>query len=314
LSRWLPDVWFSADNLVLLLIQAACVVLPAAGLPAWADRFRGSGWALVLPVSVVAVVTGISLLPATADALTWMAFVGVPIGGALALGWAARGSRIPLASFAAPLMALAWVVPDTEVGQLAAAILVAGSAITLGRLLAGATPLGWLKAGVYALAFIDAFLVFSGSLQGPNEVLVTAAPGPGLPQLQSASFGTMSIGYGDFLIAAVVGAILAAEGRRQLLAGAATLVFSLVWDQLFLVYEVLPATIPPALALLAAESIDRLTRADIGRRGPGSRWVGGIRRANIRLAGGAAGGGLGRQPREPEAAHPLANDPHRRQP
>ena len=267
-------MWFSADNLVLLLLQAACVILPAAGLPAlpgWTDRFRGSGWALVLPVSIIAVVVGISLLPATADVLTWIALIGVPIGGALALGWAARGSRIPLALLAAPLLALAWTAPDEKVGQLAAAILIAGSAITLGRLLAGATPLGWLKAGVYALAAVDAYLVFSGSLQGPNEVLVTAVPGPGLPQLQSASFGSMSIGYGDFFIAAVVGAILAAEGRRQLLAGAATLILSLAWDQLFLVYDVLPATIPPALALLAVESIDRLTRADEPRRGRGSR-------------------------------------------
>lgn len=270
----MPNVWFSADNLVLLLIQAACVVLPAAGLPGlpgWADRLRGSGWALVLPLSIVAVVVGISLLPATADALTWVALIGVPVGDALAFGWAAHRARAPLALLAAPLLALAWALPDERAGQLAAAILIAGSAITLGRLLAGATPLGWLKAGVYALACVDAYLVFSGSLQGPNEVLVTAAPGAGLPQLQSASFGTMSIGYGDFFIAAVVGAILAAEGRRQLLAGAATLILSLAWDQLFLVYDVLPATIPPALALLAAESIGRLTRADGRRRGRGSR-------------------------------------------
>lgn len=257
-------MWFSADNLVLLLIQAACVVLPAAGLPGWAGRFRGSVWALVLPVSVVAVVGGISMVPATADVLTWVALVGVPIGGALALGWAARGSRIPMALLAAPLLALAWTVPDDEIGQLAAALLIAGSAITLGRLLAGATPLNWLKAGVYSLAAVDAYLVFSGSLQGPNQVLVTAVPGPGLPQLQSAALGAMSIGYGDFFIAAVVGAILASEGRRQLPAAVATLVLALVWDQLFLVYDVLPATIPPALALLAAESIGRRAR----RRAP----------------------------------------------
>jgi hypothetical protein len=131
-------------------------------------------------------------------------------------------------------------------------------------LLAGATPLGWLKAGVYALAAVDAILVFSGSLQGPNDVLVSAVPGPDLPQLQSAAFGSMSIGYGDFFIAAVVGGILASEDRHQLAAAAAVLLFSLAWDQLFLIYEVLPATIPPALALLCVEAISR--RAEQRRR------------------------------------------------
>ena len=35
------------------------------------------------------------------------------------------------------------------------------------------------------------------------------------------------------------------------------LVASLCWDQLFLVYDVLPATVPPALALIAAEAWSR---------------------------------------------------------
>jgi hypothetical protein len=250
-------VWFSADNLVLILIQAACVALPAAGLPGFLDRFRGSGWALVLPVSILFVIGAISVLPGTADVITWIALIGVPIGCALALGWAARGARAPVALLAAPLLALAWTRQDAEVGQLATSLLIAGSAITLGRLLAGATPLGWLKAGVYALALIDAILVFSGSLQGPNDILVSAVPAPDLPQLQSAAFGSMSIGYGDFFIAAVVGGILAAEGRPQLAAAAAALLFSLAWDQLFLIYDVLPATIPPALALLCVEAVSR---------------------------------------------------------
>jgi len=265
-------MWFSVDNLVLLLIQAACVVLPAAGLPGWAERFRGKWWAIIPPISVVVVIVAISVLPSTADALTWIALIGVPIGCALALGWAARGAWPPLAILAAPLLAVAWVEPDTRIGQLATALLVAGSAITLGRLLAGAAPLSWLKAGIYALAIVDAYLVFSGTLQHPNQVLVAAAPGPDLPQLQSASFGHMTIGYGDFFAAAVVGGILAAERRPQLVAGIATLVLSLAWDQLFLIYDELPATIPPALALLLMEiACRRRDKNGGGRYCPGVR-------------------------------------------
>ncbi len=265
-------MWFSLHNLVLIVIQAACVVLPAAGLPRWAIRLRGRAWAAVLPVSIVLVIVGISILPSTADVLTWIALIGVPVGCTLALGWAARGARAPLALLAVPLLALAWVAPDAAAGQLATTLLIAGSAITLGRLLAGATPLAWLRGGVYLLAAVDAYLVFSGALESPNQVLVDAAPGPDLPQLQSASFGPMSIGYGDFFIAGVVGGILAVERGPQLLAGVLTLVLALAWDQLFLVYDVLPATIPPALALLCVELLSRRRRLGLERKRRDGRY------------------------------------------
>jgi hypothetical protein len=189
-------VWFSADNLVLTGAQAACVALPAAGLPAWMQRFRRPGWWLVLPLSIAVVVGGISLVPSTADVLTWVALVLVPIGCALALGWAAHGARVPFAALAGPLLALAWALPDSRVGQAAATVLIACSAVTLGRLLAGIAPLMLLKVGVVAMAAVDATLVFSNQLQAPNAVLVAATPGHGLPQLQSLSFGSAGLGYG----------------------------------------------------------------------------------------------------------------------
>ncbi|MCW3039046.1 MAG: hypothetical protein JWM31_951, partial [Solirubrobacterales bacterium] len=49
-------MWWSTDNLVLTVAQAACVALPAAGLPRWAGRFRGGAWALILPLSIAVVV------------------------------------------------------------------------------------------------------------------------------------------------------------------------------------------------------------------------------------------------------------------
>jgi hypothetical protein len=246
-------MWFSADNLVLTAAQATCVALPAAGLPRWADRFRTGAWALVLPVSIAAVVGAIALLPSTADVLTWVALLLVPPGCALALGWAAWGARPPLTVLAVPLLALAWKLPDERVGQLATIVLIVGSAVTLGRLLAGAAPLGFLKAGVIAMATVDAILVFSNNLQEPNAVLVAASPGPGLPQLQSASFGLAGLGYGDFFAAAVVGGILAVERGPQLAAAIAMVGVALCWDQLFLIYDVLPATIPPAVVLIGVE-------------------------------------------------------------
>lgn len=246
-------MWFSGDNMVLTIAQAACVALPAAGLPLWASRFRTGAWALTMPLSVAVVVGAIAVLPRTADALTWIALILVPIGCALALGWAMHGARAWLAVLAVPLLAVAWASPDTRLGQLCAVLLIAGSAVTLGRLLAGAAPLTLLKIAVIAMAVIDAILVFSNNLQPSNAVLVAAQPAPGLPQLQSSEFGLSGLGYGDYFAAAVVGGILAVERGPQLAALAAMLVVSLAWKQLFLVYDVLPATVPPAIVLIGWE-------------------------------------------------------------
>src|SRR5919107_2972887 len=212
-------MWFSADNLVLTLAQAVCVALPAAGLAAWARRFRTGAWALVLPLSIAVVVAAIATLPATADVLTWVALLLVPPGAALALAWAARGARPWLAGLAVPLLALAWTMQDSRPGEVATIVLIAGSAVTLGRLLAGAAPLSLIKAGVLAMAAVDPYLVFTNKLQAPNAVLVGAQPAPGLPRLQSASFDGAGLGYGDFFAAAVVGGILAAERAPQAGAG-----------------------------------------------------------------------------------------------
>ncbi|HEY1273888.1 MAG TPA: hypothetical protein VGF25_03230 [Thermoleophilaceae bacterium] len=246
-------MYFTVDSFVLTVAQTACVALPAAGLPRWADRFRTGAWALVLPLSIAVVVGAIALIPTTADVLTWVALLLVPPGCALALGWASHGARPWLALLAAPLLALAWVLPDSRVGQLAAIVLIVGSAVTLGRLLAGAAPLSLLKAGIIAMATVDAILVFSNNLQGPNEVLVLATPGLGLPQLQSASFGFAGLGYGDFFAAAVLGGVLAAERSPQLVAAVAMIGVTLCWKQLHLVYDVLPLTIPPAIVLIGVE-------------------------------------------------------------
>lgn len=246
-------MWFSGDNFVLTAAQAGCVALPAAGLPAWAERLRGRAWALSLPLSIGLVVTAIAVVPWTAYVLTWAALVLVPLGCALALGWAAGGARPWACALAVPLLAIAWAVPGDRAGQAAATVMIAASAVTLGRLLVGAAPSRLLTAGAVAMVVLDAVLVFSGNLEAANAVLVAASPASHLPQLQSASFGSAGLGYGDFFAAAVVGGILAAERRHQLAAAVATVAVSLAWDQLFLVYDVLPATVPPAVVLIAVE-------------------------------------------------------------
>ena len=82
----------------------------------------------MLPLSIAVVVGAIALLPDVADGLTWLALIGVPVGAALALGWAMRGARAPLALLAAPLLVLAWSRQESPWGQLAALALTALSA------------------------------------------------------------------------------------------------------------------------------------------------------------------------------------------
>jgi hypothetical protein len=253
LPHSIGPVWFHLDNLVLVAAQAACVALPAAGLPAWLQRFRGGAWALVLPLCIAVVVFGIDLLPESATILSWAALLLIPPGCALALGWAMHGARPALAVLAVPAVVLVWANQDTRAGQIATILLIVGSCVTLGRLLAGAAPLTLLKIGIVAMAVIDCILVFGNQLQAPNATLIAAVPAHGLPQLQSSSFGTAGLGYGDYFAAGVLGGVLAAEGRAQLAAAIGVLAASLAWDQMFFFYDTLPATVPVAFVLVVIE-------------------------------------------------------------
>jgi hypothetical protein len=175
---------FIVANSFLIATQAGLVAVVGRGVPRTLYRIAGRAWALILPLSIAIVVAAIALVPEVADALTWIARLLVPPGAALALGWAMRGARAAYALIAVALLAFAWIETGTLAGDAAAAALTALSTITLGRLLAGLVPGIWLKAGIVAMAIIDAILVFGNQLQGPNATLNAAVPAPGAPQLQ----------------------------------------------------------------------------------------------------------------------------------
>jgi hypothetical protein len=245
---------FLAADGVLLGTQAALVALPGRGIPRWLDRFSGRGWALLPALSVVVVVGAIALFPQVADALTWVAFVLVPPGAALALGWAMRGARPPYGLLAVPLLALAWAAVGTLAGDAAAAALTALSTITVGRLLAAFVPGFWIKAGIVVMAVSDAILVFGNTLEAPNAVLNAAIPLPGLPQLQYLELHYASMGYGDVFVAGLLGGVLAVERRPQGSAALLVLILGIAWDLLFFHFSTLPATVPIAAALLILEA------------------------------------------------------------
>src|SRR3954462_8500795 len=262
---------YSLENTVLIASQAACVGLTGAGGPRWLERLRGTWWVLVLPGSIAVVIGAIALAPGTADALTWRPLPAPPPLAPAGLGWAMRGAWPPLALLAVPLLILAWSSQDTTAGEAARVALIALSCVTLGRLLAGLAPAPLLVVGVVAMAAVDAILVFSHGLQAPNATLNAGVPAPGLPRLQCADLRGASMGYGAFFGAGVAGAVIAVEHPAALLAGELTLACSAAWDLLFWVRDVLPATVPVAIALLAMRAAPGGARAAGGRRSRAGR-------------------------------------------
>lgn len=254
-------MYFELDTSVLDAAQALCIALPAAGLPLFLSRLGGRGWALVAPLSVVATVAAVTAAAVSANVLTWIALVLVPPGCALALGWAAHGARPWMSVFVLPMLAAALVAPDDPLGQVGRLCLIVGSVVTAGRLLAGAAPLALLKAGVVAMAIVDAVFIFGDFFGEQNAQFNAAAPTADLPRLQVADIGDAATDYGDFFVAGLVGGILAVDRRPQAVAALMTFVLAQAFNQLFLVVDSLPGTVPPALVLLAFEARQRLGRA-----------------------------------------------------
>jgi hypothetical protein len=260
---------FWASDGCLVATQAAAVALPARRRIPLLDGLRSRWWGLVPLAAIVAAVFGIRAASDSADGLTYLALVAVPPLAALALAWAARRGDPRLALLVLPVFALAWADRKGLAGEGAGVALLALSCVSLGVLLAQVAPLGWLKFGIVAMSIADTVLVIAQLLQPANDVLNAAAPGLGLPQLQRALFGSAVMGYGDFFVAGVFGAIVAAERGRQGAAARLTLLLAFAFDLLFFAVDLLPATVPVALALVLRELHSR--RSARTRRGPSWR-------------------------------------------
>jgi hypothetical protein len=247
--------WLSIG--VLSLVQAALVAAPRAPSLTLLRQLRSDWWALVLPLSLVVVVSAIALESASARFLSYLALVAVPPLAAAALAWLIRGARPPLALLAIPLFAIAWALEGTLSGETAALALSALACVSLGWLVACVVPTPWLKLGIYVMAAIDAWLVGTNLLQEPNAVLNAAAPAADLPRLQFASFGSAAMGFGDLFIAATLGALLARDRRLQLRGAVLAAVICPAFDLLFFFVDQTPATVPIALTLATLELLKR---------------------------------------------------------
>ncbi len=280
------------------------MALPAPLRDSRLRRLRSGRWAVIPPLSVVAFVfVTRAAESASADGLTYLALVAVPLLAALALGVLARGARGWAALAVIPLFGLAWADRGALPGQVAALCLTGLSCVSLGVLLAAVTPPRWLAGGIILMAIADTLLVTADLLQQPNDALNAAHPVAGLPQLQSAVLGSAVMGYGDLFIAAALGGLLASQLglAEQLRAALLVAVLALLFDLLFLAIDELPATVPVALALVvvalrrrrrglqplpAAQAARRLRPARARSGSAPARAV--IVRAPMSIAGGAS--------------------------
>ncbi len=200
-----------------------------------------------------------------------------------------------------PLFALAWVDRSGLAGEAAAVALSALSCVTLGVLLAAVTPARWLVVAIVLMAVADTALVVSELLQQPNDVLNAANPVADLPRLQSETFGSAVMGYGDLFVAGLLGGLLAAGGERsrQLFGAALVAGLAVGFDLLFFAVQELPATVPVALAtilmMVRSSGEDRvawrtrrepkLTAESVGSaRAPDGRWASDESKARPRSA------------------------------
>jgi hypothetical protein len=251
--------WLSIG--ALSLTQGALVAFPGALSIPWLKRRRSRLWAVIPPLSVIGFVFVASAAEqASAQSLTYLALVAVPVLAALALGWWGHGARPAFALLAPALFALAWADRSGLAGQAAATALSALSCAALGALLAAVTPPRWLAVGIVLMACADTALVVSELLRHPNEVLNSAHPVAGLPKLQAEAFGSAAMGYGDLFVAGLLGGLLArgwpsGDGGRparalQMRAAALVVVLALAFDLLFFAVDELPATVPVAVGLI----------------------------------------------------------------
>jgi hypothetical protein len=277
--------WLSIG--MLSLAQGALVALPGSLSIPWLRRRRSRLWAAIPPLSVIVFVfVARAAEQASAQSLTYLALVAVPVLAALALGWLGRGARPICALLAPALFVLAWADRSGLAGEAAALALSALSCVALGALLAAVTPPRWLAAGIVLMACADAALVVSELLQHPNEVLNSAHPAAGLPRLQAAVLGSAAMGYGDLFVAGLLGGLLArgwptAGHARARQARAATLVAGLAvaFDLMFFAVDELPATVPVAVGLILVTLASR--RARRVRAVPGAEEEASVRRARV---------------------------------
>jgi hypothetical protein len=248
---------------VLAAIEGALVALPCPTALGRLRTMRSPLWALVPPGALLVGTFGVVAFPSSATGLAVAAAIGTPVLAAIALVAVVHGRHrrllvLPVALGAAAVLWPGWL------GQLAACLLVALGCLTVGAALAYVTPGRWLHLGVIGMGALDILLLTLGAGHASAALLSDAMASGPLPAFHRAELGPMSKDYPDLVLAAVLGGIVAGspiQRRTGVLVG----VLAAAYGGLFLFADMLPATVPLAVALALVEWGPR-TRA-LSRRG-----------------------------------------------
>jgi hypothetical protein len=259
----MPDPGDLVAYCCLAALEGALVLLPRpSGSAVW-GRLRSPLWALVLPSGLMVGTFGVLDVPHGATGLALLAAAATPVLAPLAVMGVVRGPR--RAWLAALLVVGAAMALHSWPGQLAATALTALGCLTLGAVLVRLTPLRWLAAGIAAMCVVDVVLLATGVGQPAAHQLELALSNSGLPEFHRAQIGSMNRDYPDLVLAAVLGAVLAGSARQQTAAVLVTVLAS-ANGLLFLVADILPATVPLGVAAILVLALERRSRRRRSRR------------------------------------------------
>jgi hypothetical protein len=247
----------------LAALQGALVMLPSpARSGVW--RLRSPVWALVLPGALIAGTFGVLAVPGSATGLAWLAALATPVLAGVAVVGIVRGARrVWLAAL--PLLGAAALTLPSWPGQLAACVLTALGCLTVGVVLVRLTPLPWAAAGVFAMCVVDVALLATGVGQPSAVVLERAMSHGALPQFHHAQLGGVTKDYPDIVLAGVLGGALAGSARQGTAAVLATLLVC-ANGVFFMVADMLPGTVPLAVAAAIVVLLERRGTTDRGPR------------------------------------------------
>jgi hypothetical protein len=136
--------------------------------------------------------------------------------------------------------------------------------VALGSLLAASAGVRELVVAAVLVAVLDLLLLHAGGIRIATAALLDARLGQ-MPDFAQPVLGRMTIGYGDFFVAALAGAIAARQPSRQTPVALATTAFALAQYALSSDGDLLPATAPVAVAMLLAALAGRLRRRRAAR-------------------------------------------------
>jgi hypothetical protein len=237
-------------------LQGVLVALPRPpGSDAWA-RLRSPAWALVLPGSLLVGTFGVLALPSFATVLAVLAAITTPVLAALAVLNFVRGRRVGW-FVAVPALGAGLVSHWSLPADLAASILTALGCLTVGAVLVRLSPLKWLAAAIAAMCVVDVVLLATGVGQSSAALMESALSNSRLPEFHQAQLGAVSKDYPDLVLTAVLGSMLAGKAALQRTAAVLVAVLASANGLLFLVADMLPATVPLGVAAAVVFALER---------------------------------------------------------